>query len=165
MFVNHVNLQGYLEITFVEEVTINSKAIPIIHGILHSGDFLAKHKLLITDYPALSTIEMVRRFQKIRSGQLMAELSDSRVGKTTNNGFPLVFVEGELLSSPEQESVVKVRWIYFMSITSNQIDFKDERLDEIVANIANRWWEMSETERQLVYEYLHGYFYNPPLRS
>jgi hypothetical protein len=162
VYVNRVNLQGYLEITAVEEVNVNSNAVPVMHGILHGGDFLSKHKLLITDYPASFTIEMVRRFQKIRSGQLMMELDDREVVVTINNGLPLVSVEGTLLSKPGQESVVKVRWIYFLSIPSQQLDFKDERLSQIVANITDSWWSKTETERKITYDYLNGFFGRRP---
>lgn len=157
-FVNRVNLQGYLEITEVDTVEFDRKTVPVMHGVLHGGDFLSQHKLLITDYPASFTVEMLRKFQGVKRGQMLVELDGNEVAVTINNGLPLVAVEGKLLSKPRQESVVEVRWIYFLTLPPQQLDFHDERLNQIVLNITDSWWSMTETERQLVYEYLQGYF-------
>lgn len=149
-YANRVNLQGYLEIEKIDVVRLNGKSVPVLHGFLHSGSFLASHRLLITDSPAALTLDLMRKFQDYPDGQVVLEIEGQQVDVSVLKGKPLVAVEGRLLSRPNQESVVDVKWITFLSIAPSHLAIQDDRLVEII----NRWNEIREADREHVYQFL-----------
>ncbi|RCK72785.1 MAG: hypothetical protein ANABAC_1319 [Anaerolineae bacterium] len=117
-YVNHVYLQGYLEILSAQTVQVNGQEVPVLHGLLHTGEFLSTHKLLITNAPAAYVLEMIRDIQDnppVHQAALLIEEGQISILPLMKDK-PLVVVEGRLISKPKQESVVDVKWITFLSV-------------------------------------------------
>ena len=96
-YANRVNLQGYLEIVKVTTIEIDGKTIPVLCGYLHSGDILAIHKLVISDYPATKTINLIKEFQEQPNGQALLTISNHQVEVTMLDGKPLVSIKSEVI--------------------------------------------------------------------
>ena len=154
-YANRVNLQGYLEITEIETVRLDGKTIPVIHGYLHNGEFLSKHRLLITDAPASLTVELLRDYQdRHAEPQVSLQIDEEQIRIVpVLQETPLVAIEGRLLSRPNQESVIDVKWITFLSVMPSAIS-QDKRLEEI----ARSWSLIREQDKESVYQYVHNLF-------
>ncbi|MGB9591073.1 MAG: hypothetical protein ACPL1K_00995 [Candidatus Kryptoniota bacterium] len=157
VYVNRVNLEGFLEISKVEVVSLDGKAIPVMHGILHDESGVHSHRIIMSDYPAAITLDMMREFQEIQNGQVLIELGNNEAMVSIRDGMPLVAIEGKLITTPDHNTVIDVKWIFFLTVPPQQWNLADKRLDSILKNIVNSWWSMTETDRQLVYEYLRGF--------
>lgn len=149
-YANRVNLQGYLEIVKVTTIEIDGKTIPVLYGYLHSGDFLAIHKLVISDYPATKTINLIKEFQEQPNGQALLTISNHQVEITVLDGKPLVSIEGKLFSFPNQESVIDVQWITFLSLAPLSFHGQDALLMDVI-----KWWmKIPDVKRKMVHQYL-----------
>ncbi|MEJ5200613.1 MAG: hypothetical protein WHV66_00155 [Anaerolineales bacterium] len=153
-FANHVSLQGYLEISEVRMLSLDSTTVPVLHGYLHSGEFLATHRLLITAAPANITLDMLRQHQNgAAGGGIALEITEggARLVAVDPNR-PLVAVEGRLLSSPTLGCVVDVKWITFLSLVS--ADAPLTAGDRLLRDLVNQWENLSAGEKEQIHALL-----------
>lgn len=154
-FANHVSLQGYLEIGEVRMLSLDGTTVPVLHGYLHSGEFLATHRILITAAPANITLDMLRQYQNgtAGGGGIALEITEEGVRIVPVDPHrPLVAIEGRLLSSPTLGCVVDVKWITFLSLVSADAPLAAE--DRLLRELINQWENLSAGEKEQIHALL-----------
>ncbi|HOD04667.1 MAG TPA: hypothetical protein PKH92_06430 [Anaerolineaceae bacterium] len=155
-FTNRVHLQGFLEIDRAAIRSLGDQVCsPVLWGWLHSGtcETAERHRIVISDRPAVATLEILRRVSASPQPEIMLTASlDGAVEAVALNGRPLVSIEGALLSVPGKPAVVDVKWISFLTVALNLPPDGDDYAT--VRSLGRVWDRLREKDRQQLTEFV-----------
>ena len=113
---------------------------------IYTGEILASHRLVITDNTAEFVLNTLRKYQDT---SLLNQRDYLEVGeggtRVLHGDYPLVMVEGRLLSCRGHESVIEVKWITFLTLDDGR-----SGPETFLQDLLSRRNDLSEVERKQV---------------
>ena len=127
-------LQGWLEVSSVQSLTLDGQPVVVIHGWINTTDqdglesfFGERHPVVISGRPAEAILEITRKlndkFQNLSGislASLSGELAD-QIQVLLKGGRPYVIAQGKLLTR-DGKSCVDVKHISFLGLPWGALD-------------------------------------------